>query len=90
MKIKQNIKIHEVAGEHIVMRVGDGKKADMTTVIAFNPSALLLMDRLCGRDFTVEDAVRVLTDKYEVDEATARKDAEGWIAEMANNGMMEQ
>ena len=89
MKLNPNMKVRDVAGEHIVMRVGvDG--TDMTTVIALNESSLLLYERLRGREFEMEDAVSVLTGEYEVDEATARKDAEDWIADMANNGMMEQ
>lgn len=88
MQIKPNIVIHEVAGEHIVMRVGDGKKADMTTVVAFNPSALLLVERLRGSDFEIEDAVHLLMEEYDVDETTARRDAEAWVAQMEENALM--
>jgi len=90
MKINPKIKIREVAGEHISMRVGDGKMADMTSVVAFNESSLLLIERLRDRDFELDDVVRVLTDEYEVDEATARRDAEKWLEQMKANDIIMQ
>ena len=90
MKIKQNMKVRDVANEHIVMRVGDGKNADMTTVIALNESALLLVERLRGRDFDIGDAVAVLMEEYDVDEATARRDAEAWLKEMVESLLIEK
>ena len=64
MKINDNLKVRTVAGENIVMMQGvDG--TDMTRVVALNESALLLFNRLSGREFEVDDVVRVLTDEYE-------------------------
>ena len=86
MKINDNLKVRTVAGENIVMMQGvDG--TDMTRVVALNESALLLFNRLSGREFEVDDVVRVLTDEYEVNEADARKDAEAWVAEMKKNAL---
>lgn len=90
MRIKTNLKVREVAGEHIVMRLGDGEKADMTTVISFNESALLLVERLRGRDFTADDVAAVLTEEYDVDNETAMRDAAQWIDMMVKNRLIEQ
>ena len=65
MKLNPKMKIRDVAGEHIVMRVG-ANGTDMTTVIALNESSLLLCNKLMGRAFGVDDAVQVLTDEYEL------------------------
>ena len=87
MKINDNLKVRTVAGENIVMMQGvDG--TDMTRVVALNESALLLFNRLSGREFEVDDVVRVLTDEYEVNEADARKDAEAWVDEMKKNALV--
>lgn len=87
MKINDKMKVRTVAGENIVIMQGaDG--TDMTRVVALNESALMLYNRLLGREFEVDDAVRVLTDKYEVNEADARKDAETWVSEMKKNGLI--
>lgn len=83
------MKVREVAGEHIVMRIGDGKKVDMTTVIAFNESSLLLTEKLRGHEFGLDEAVEVLMSEYDIDEATARRDAEAWLQQMRDNSLLE-
>lgn len=87
MRINEKLKVRTVAGENIVIMQG-AEGSDLTRVVALNESALLLYNSLMGRDFEIEDAVRVLTDEYEVSEANARKDAEAWLAEMKKNSLV--
>ena len=87
MRINEKIKLRDVAGEHIVI-MQDGNNTDMTKVVALNESALLLYNALRNKEFTIEEAVHVLTDEYEVAEADAVRDAENWIAEMKQNGLI--
>ena len=87
MRINEKMKVRTVAGENIVMIQGV-EGTDMTRVVALNESALLLYNKLLGREFEVEDGVRVLTDEYEVNEADARKDGEAWVADMMKNGLV--
>ena len=87
MKIDARKKVRDVAGEHIVMM--QGKEAtDMTRVVALNASALHLHGLLLGREFNDEDVVRLMLDEYEVDEATARRDAAVWIESMKKEGLI--
>ena len=81
MKIDIRKKIRSVAGENIVMMPAAGT-TDMTQVVALNDSALELYNILKEHEFTLDDVVRALLDTYEVDEATARADAEKWVAQM--------
>ncbi len=87
MRINERMKIRSVAGENIVVMQGD-EGTDMTRVVALNESALLLYNALAGRNFEVEDVVRLLVDEYEVNEENARKDAEVWIADMKKNHLV--
>lgn len=87
MRIDTRKKLRNVAGENIVI-MGDGQASDMTRVVAFNESALEVYNALKEREFELDDVVRVLTDIYEVDEATARRDAEAWIEAMRKNDML--
>lgn len=87
MRIDTRKKLRNVAGENIVI-MSDGQASDMTRVVAFNESALEVYNALKEREFELDDVVRVLTDIYEVDEATARRDAEAWIAAMRKNDML--
>ena len=87
MKINPSIKIRDMVSEHIVVMPG-AVQTDMTRVIALNDSALLLYNALSGRDFELEDAVRVLTDEYDVTPDVARRDAEALLADMRKNNLL--
>ena len=88
MKIRQGYKVREIAGENVVIMQGKAG-ADMTRIITFNDSALLLWNELQGRDFGLRDAVRVLTDNYEVDAAVAERDARAWIDRLTECKLVE-
>lgn len=87
MRINEKMKIRNVAGENIVIMPSDDA-ADMTKVVALNESSLLLYNQLKGREFALADAVQLLLDNYDVDEATARKDAEAWLADMRKHRLI--
>lgn len=87
MRINDKMKVRTVAGENIVI-MQDASGSDMTRVVALNESALLLYNALAGREFEVDDIVRLLTEEYEVNETDARKDAEAWVFEMKKNALV--
>ena len=84
MRIDSNKKVRDVAGE---MMQGKGA-TDLTRVVALNESAMHLYKQLSGREFGEDDVVRLMLDEYEVDEATARRDAADWLVSMKNEGLI--
>ena len=78
MRIKEEIKIKEIAGERVAIRQGKFG-VDMTKIIAFNPSAEWLWNQLSGKDFSEKDIVDLLINAYALDETTAAEDAKKWI-----------
>lgn len=89
MKIREEYKVREMAGEHVIVMLGSGGAADMTRIVSLNPSSIYLWEALLGREFTVADAAQLLTERYEVDDRTARHDAERWIESLAECGIVE-
>lgn len=87
MKIDTSKKIRNVAGEHILIRVA-ADKADMTEVVGLNDSAMDLYRALGNNEFSLDDVVRHLTDLYDVDEPTARRDAQEWVTSMRQQGLI--
>ena len=81
MKIRDEYKVREIAGEHVVIMQGR-YGADMTKVISLNESSLFLWNELAGREFETADAARLLAERYGIDEATALRDAEAWTKEL--------
>ena len=88
MRIKQEYKVREIAGENVVIMQGR-QGTDMTQIITLNDSALVLWNALQGQEFTFEDAARVLVQNFEVESAVALRDAESWVARMAECGLIE-
>lgn len=89
MRIRPEMKVREMAGEHIVVMPGR-YGADMTRVVALNPTSLYLWNALRDRDFSAEDAARLLVGRYGVDEATALRDAESWASKLRECGIVEE
>ena len=88
MKLRKGFALREICGERIVVPEG----IDVITfnkLISLNGSAKYLWETLQGKDFTVQDAAKLLTDKYEVEEATALSDAEKLINKWQEIGLIE-
>lgn len=78
MKINFNYKLREVAGETIIVNQG-ASSVDMTRIISLNASAKCLYQQLADREFTLEDAARVLEETYHIEHEQALTDAApGW------------
>lgn len=87
MKINPIYKVRKVAGENIILLQGK-TSGDMTRVVAFNDSALLMWDTLQGKDFSVLDATQVLLDNYDVTPDVAGADAKKWVDTLRENGLL--
>lgn len=88
MKIKEGFELRDVCGENVIVATGR-KNIDFSKVISLNESASLIWREVVGKDFTTEDLVKVLTDNYEVDEATAKADAETLVSQWQEIGLVD-
>lgn len=87
MRINSKYKVRNVADENIILVQGRDP-GDMSTVVALNDTSLYLWNELVGHDFELYDVTRLLVDRYEVEEATARADAEKWVATLKQNNIL--
>lgn len=87
MRINDKMKVRDMVGEHIII-MQSNDNVDMTRVMALNETALFLFNELQGRDFEADDAVRLLTDNYEVSDEVARRDVEKILADMKKNNIV--
>lgn len=87
MKINPKYKVRKVADENIILVQGRNP-GDMTTVVALNETSLYLWNALNGRDFEQPDVVTLLTERYDVDETTAAKDADSWLTTLRENSIL--
>lgn len=73
MKAKPGFNLRVVCGENIIVAEGE-ENIDFSNIISMNESSAYLWQNIQGKEFTHEDLVDLLTQEYEVDEATAMKD----------------
>lgn len=88
MKINSNYKLRSIAGETIVVNQGT-TGTDMTRIISLNVSAKLLYEQLLGKEFTLEDAAKVLVDTYGIGQEQALADVEKWVDALRKCGVIE-
>ena len=87
MKIAEQYKVREMAGEHIIVMPGR-YGADMTRVVALNPTSLYLWEQLLGREFEIEQVANLLVERYDVAPEIALEDAQKWVEQLKNCGIL--
>lgn len=74
MKFKEGLTLRKLAGEYIIVKPDLGMQ-DMTNVFTLNSTSAYLWDSLYGNEFTLDDIVSLLLEKYNVERDMAEKDA---------------
>lgn len=75
MRIKDQISLRKIADEHIMI-VGSEDSLDYTQAVSLNDSAAYLIEQVRDEDFTQEDWVDLLTERYDVSREQASADIE--------------
>ena len=88
MKTKKGFRLRNVCGENIIVAEGI-ENIDFSRIISMNESSAYLWNKVQNTDFTIDDMTRLLLDEYEVDEATARSDAEALAQKWLEAGIVE-
>ena len=87
MKINKDFKLRKVAGETIIVNQGESN-TNLTNIISFNSTSEVLWNALNGKDFTKEDAAKVLVDTYGIDSDKAQTDANSWVEKLVECGLI--
>ena len=89
MKLKKNLTIRKIGDEY--MMVSDsGSGLDYTRVISLNKSAAYLVQEAQNKEFTQEEWVGMLMDKYEVDRDRAETDVKALIDKFTKEGLFDE
>ena len=88
MIIKEGFTLRTICGEHIV--IGEGlAQVNFNKMLSLNGSAAYLWEQLKGKEFTEEDAVQLLTDKYDVTPERALEDVKKLLEEWKKQDVVE-
>ncbi len=89
MKIREKLKIREIAGEKIVI-LERAQQVDFTRVMVLNKTSEWLWNQLFGKEFDAKEVAGLLQSKYNVDESLAMADSLKWIETLKNNDAIEE
>jgi hypothetical protein len=88
MRTRKGFNLRDVCGEKII--VAEGKEnIDFSKVISMNETSAFLWEKVKDKDFTIDDLVTMLTDEYDVDEETAKKDCESLMKLWGKIGLID-
>ncbi len=88
MRIKEGFTLRTICGEHVV--IGEGlAQVNFNKMLSLNGSAAYLWEQLKDRDFTEEDAMNLLLEKYEVAPERALEDVKKLLDEWKKQGVVE-
>ena len=87
MKIIEGFVLRPLGEEFIV--IGEGiAQINFNKMVSLNSTAAYLWENVEGKDFTVEDLTKLLTDQYEVSEEQAAADAAALAAKWIEAGIV--
>ena len=88
MKIKEGFVLRNIGDNYMV--VGEGlAQIDFNKIISLNSTAAFLWKAVQGKDFDAQTLKDLLLGEYEVDEATALRDATVLIDKWVAAGLVE-
>ncbi len=89
MKKKSGFVLRQVCGENII--VAEGKEnIDFSSIIAMNESSAYLWEKIGEDSFTPESMTTMLTEEYDIDNATALEDATTLARQWIEAGIIEE
>lgn len=89
MKLKENLTVRKIGDEY--MMVSDsGSGLDYTRVISLNESAAYLVQEVNQKEFTKEQWITLLMNKYNVDEEQATADVQLLIDKFSKEGLFDE
>lgn len=89
MKLKDNLTIRKIGDEYMMVSES-GSGLDYTRVISLNKTAAYLVQEVQQKEFTKEEWVELLIDKYDVDKEKAETDVQALIDKLAKEGLFDE
>lgn len=87
MRLNPNYTLQSIAGQHFIF-MRNNEQIDLTRIISLNNSAAWLWRELEGREFTCDDAVKLLTGHFDVAYSTATTDVGEWLESLGENKLL--
>lgn len=87
MKIKEDFILRNVAGNNVVVPIGQNS-VDFNGMISLNDTGAFLFEQMLN-EISREDLIKAVVEEYEIDEELAVKDVDNFIAKVEGEGLFE-
>ena len=87
MKIKEGFLLRNVAGNYVIVPVGDDA-VEFNGIVTLNESGKFLWD-LLENEITKEELLKKFMEEYNVPEETAKADIKDFMQTLLNSGIVE-
>ena len=87
MKIKNGFVVREIAGQSVVVALGEASKS-FNGIIKLNETGCFIW-KILAEGAEKEDIVSKLLEEYDVDEQTASRDVDTFISSLKENNILE-
>lgn len=88
MRFKENYLIRKIGNEFMMISHRDST-IDFTRAIALNASAAHLVGETGGKDFTTEEWVALLMERYDIDRNVAETDVQALIEKLIREKLVD-
>ena len=89
MKLKENLTVRKIGDEYMIVSDSDAG-LDYTRVISLNETAAYLVEEVGKREFTKDEWIELLMNKYDVEREVAVADVEVLIDKFVKEGLFEE
>ena len=89
MRLKSDYKVRRIAGESVIVRMGE-QNVRMKSIISLNTTSEWLWQQLSNQVFDAEKVADLLTSEYEVEREVALVDAAKWIEMLRRANLVEE
>lgn len=89
MKTKEGFMLRQLGEQYVVVALGKASE-EFHGMIRLNIAGAYLWEKLSKENMTKEQLTEAVLEKYDVEEETAGKDVEAFIAKIQNAGLLEE
>ena len=89
MKLKENLTVRKIGDEHMMVSDSDAG-LDYTRVISLNETAAYLVEEVGKREFTKDEWIELLMNKYDVEREVAEADVQLLIDKFVKEGLFDE
>lgn len=88
MKLRKGLALKTICGENVIVAEGL-ENIDFGKMIVLNETARYLFEAVNGREFTEDELVGLLLEKYEVDSSIVKNDVISLCRKWSEAGLLE-